>query len=69
MDKVLDYNATIFIEYGDGSGFNFDVSISGMEHEIVASLMMITRGTLIASNAVKATCYKPDGFELVQYVQ
>lgn len=69
MEKVIDYNATIFIEYKDGTGFNFEVSISGTECEIVASLMMITRGTLMSSNAYKATCYKPDGFELCSYVQ
>lgn len=69
MEKAIDYNATIFIEYEDGSGFNFDVSISGTENEIVAELMMITRGTLMSSNADKATCYKPDGFELCSYVK
>lgn len=69
MEKAIDYNATIFIEYEDGSGFNFDVSISGTENEIVSELMMITRGTLMSSNADKATCYKPDGFELCSYVK
>lgn len=69
MEKAIDYNATIFIEYSDGTGYNFEVSISGTECEIVASLMQITRGTLMASSAYKATCYKPDGFELCAYYQ
>ena len=69
MKKAIDYKATIFIEYSDGTGFNFEVSISGTESGIVASLSMITRGTLMASSAYKATCYKPDGFELCSYVR
>lgn len=68
MDEI-DYQATIFIEYQDDTCFNFEVYISGTENAILAELMMITRGTLMASNAVKATCYNPEGFELCQYIR
>lgn len=44
-------------------------SRTGEEHEIIASLLMITRGTLMASMACKAICYKPDGFEVCSYVK
>ena len=63
----MKYTATIEIEYKDGTNFTFEVTMEGKEHEIVASLMMITRGTLMASSALKATCYKNDGFEICSY--
>lgn len=59
---------TIVVEYNDKSEFTFDVTMQGTENEIIGNLMMITRGTLIASNARKATCYKNDGFELCSYI-
>lgn len=60
---------TIFIEYNDESEFHFDVTIEGTESEITANLMMITRGTLMASNGRKATCYNDDGFEICSYIK
>lgn len=68
MNKEMKETMTIVIEYSDKTEFTFDVTIQGKEHEIVGELMMITRGTLIASNAVKATCYRNDGFELCSYI-
>lgn len=65
----MKYTATIEIEYRDGTGFTFEVTIEGKEHEIVANLLMITRGTLMASSGCKATCYKSDGFELCSYTR
>ncbi len=67
--KEIKMTVTIFIEYSDSTEFNFTVTMEGKEHEIIASLLMITRGTLMASNAKKATCYKDDGFELCSYLQ
>lgn len=58
---------TIFIEYNDESEFHFDVTIEGTETQIIASLMMITRGTLMASNGIRATCYNDEGFEICSY--
>lgn len=60
---------TIFIEYNDESEFHFDVTIEGTESEIKANLMMITRGTLMASSGKKATCYNDDGFEICSYIK
>lgn len=65
----MKYTATIVLEYSDGSDMTFDVTIEGDEHDIVASLLMITRGTLMASMACKATCYKSDGFDICSYVK
>ena len=60
---------TIILEYSDKSETNFDVTITGSETAIIADAMMITRGTLMASIAEKATCYKDDGFELCSYIK
>lgn len=68
MNKEMKETMTIVIEYSDKSEFTFDVTIQGKEHEIVGELMMITRGTLKASYARKATCYRNDGFELCSYI-
>lgn len=69
MKKDIKFTATIVIEYSDGSETTFDVTMTGKEYEIVGTLYMITRGTLQASIACKATCYKPDGFEICSYVK
>lgn len=65
----MKYTATIEIEYNDNTGFSFEVTIEGKEHEIVANLLMITRGTLMVSSGHRAICYKNDGFELCSYVR
>lgn len=69
MKKEIKTTVTIFIEYSDNSEFHFDVTIEGSENRIVGELLMITRGTLMAANARKATCYKEDGFELCSYIR
>lgn len=57
------------IEYEDESSFSFDVvSHSDSEHEIIADIKMITRGTLMASRAIKATAYNHEGFEICSYI-
>ena len=60
---------TIIIEYNDDSEFSFDVTIEGTDSQITASLMMITRGTLMASSGKRATCYNDDGFEICSYTK
>lgn len=58
------------IEYNDGSSFSFDVeSHSEKEHEIIAEIMKITRGTLMASGATRATAYNSEGFEICSYIK
>lgn len=55
------------VEYDDKTSFNFNVEIEGRESSFLASLMMITRGTLMASNASCATAYREDGFPICSY--
>lgn len=53
--------------YKDGSERHFEVLLEGREHEIMADLMMITRGTLQASSAHRATAYNDQGFDVCSY--
>lgn len=53
--------------YNDESEMHFDVLLEGKEHEYMATLMMITRGTLMASSAVRATAYDDQGFDVCAY--
>lgn len=61
--------AKVVLAYKDGSEITFEVTTEGKECDIVASLLMITRGTLMASMARIATCYKPDGTKLCVYTK
>lgn len=65
--QVLKGKFYVEIRYNDGSEFGFDVIIEGSESAIVANLMMITRGTLMASSGCYAVCYRDDGFEVCAY--
>lgn len=60
-----------FIElvYNDDSTSGFYVEVEGEEHEYMALLYMITRGTLMASSAKEATCYNDEGFDVCSYVK
>lgn len=60
---------TFFVEliYNDESEMHFEVSIEGREHDYMAVLSMITRGTLMASMAVRATAYNDQGFDVCSY--
>lgn len=60
-----------FVEvlYGDYSEFNFKVELESSENQAHAVLSMITRGTLLASSACKATAYNEDGFVVCSYVR
>lgn len=60
-----------FIElvYSDDSEFGFNVEIDGSPSAVVAQLMMITRGTLMASMACRATCYNSEGFDVCAYTK
>ena len=65
MEKL--YHFYILVIYDDNSEFGFDVKIGGKSHEVLANIQMITRGTLMASNAKYAYAYKDDGFEACAY--
>ena len=60
---------SVWVEYADKSKFNFDVTLNGKESEIYAELMMIVRGTLMASCASRIVAYNEDGLEVVSYFQ
>lgn len=53
--------------YNDESDVHFDVILDGTDSEIMATLMMMTRGTLMASLAVRATAYNDQGFDVCSY--
>lgn len=59
----------IEIVYSDDSSFSFEVTFPTKEDESHAALDLITRGTLMASSAHRATCYKEDGFEVCAYIK
>lgn len=56
------------IIYSDETSFGFNVELEGSEHEVYANLMMISRGTLMASSAVRCIAYNDDGFDVLSYV-
>lgn len=53
--------------YNDESEMHFDVLLDDSELAYSATLMMITRGTLMASMAVRATAYNDQGFDVCSY--
>ena len=68
MKKITNSKVFIEIEYNDESSFTFDVlSHAETESAYVAEIMMITRGTLLASGAYKATAYNEEGFPIAAY--
>lgn len=60
---------TIELTWKDKSSLNFKVEAEGGTPEIISTLMMITRGTLMASSAIKAICYNEEGFDVISYIQ
>lgn len=60
---------TIELTWKDESETMFNVEIDGKEHEVMAVLMWVTRGSLMASNAQKATAYNEEGFDVVSYIK
>ena len=60
---------TVELVYGDDSSIFFQVGVDGEEYEYMALLSMITRGTLMASMAKRATCYNDEGFDVCSYVK
>lgn len=62
-------NFTIELIWNDESKTMFETTIKGKEHEIMGTLMWITRGSLMASGACRATAYNDQGFDVVSYVQ
>ena len=61
--------ATFILIYSDESEVNFEVKVEGKEHEYMATLMMIARGTLMASMAERINVYDDQGFDILAYVK
>lgn len=57
------------VKYDDDSSFSFDVIIEGSDNDVLANMMMITRGTLMASSGSKATAYDYEGFPICSYMK
>lgn len=66
---IMEQSYFVELVYNDESEMNFEVRLDGTDTEIMAHLMMITRGTLMASLAVKATAYNDQGFVVCSYLQ
>lgn len=60
---------TIELTWKDESSKYFKVEVEGTTHEIESILMWITRGTLMATYAIKAICYNDEGFDVMSYTQ
>lgn len=61
--------ATIFLTYRDDSEVCFEFSCDGRDHEALATLYMVCRGTLMASSAKSVAAYDEEGFDLCSYVK
>lgn len=48
---------------------SFEVVIDDPKVKALASIMMIARGTLMASSAIRVTAYNDDGFDIASYVK
>ncbi len=60
---------TVKLAWEHDSDTSFKVNLEGKDYEILSTIMWITRGTLMASNATRATAYNEDGFEAVSYIK
>lgn len=65
-------NSKVFVEleYNDESTMSFDlIPNAESSNDYQAIIMMVTRGTLMASMAVKVTAYNMDGFPIASYTK
>ncbi len=60
---------TVEMTYNDETEIHFTVEIDGTDNQIYGQLMMITRGTLMASGAQRATAYNEEGFDVCNYIK
>lgn len=57
------------IVYEDGSATTFEVSIKDTEYNAVATMMMITRGTLLTTTGKWGIAYNERGRQVACYFQ
>jgi len=61
--------ASVCLEYSDESEVWFDFESSESEHNAKATLLMVCRGTLMASSAKRIVAYNDEGFDICSYVK
>ena len=66
--EIMKHKFYVEIAYNDNSEFHFNVELEGTDYEVMASLTMITRGTLMASSAYRAIAYNEEGFDVCSYI-
>ena len=69
IKNLSDMEATIFLTYRDDSEVCFTYKCEEDKSHALATLMMVCRGTLMASSAVKVTAYNEDGFDICSYTK
>lgn len=60
---------TLVLEYKDESDTQAEIVVDGEPHEYMALLLMICRGTLMASGAKRSIIYNSEGFEECAYIK
>lgn len=58
---------TLCIVYNDESEMNAEITVEGKDSDKYALLLMICRGTLMASSAKRGYIYNSEGFEVCAY--
>lgn len=66
---MKDENYRVEIIFSDTSNFNFEVKLHGKESDNRALLMIITRGTLLATSAVRGLAFTEQGDNILNYVR
>lgn len=66
---MKDENYRVEIIFNDNSKFNFEAKLQGTESDNRALLMMITRGTLLATSAVRGLAFTEQGDNVLNYVR
>lgn len=61
--------ATIFLTYRDDSEVCFTFECEEDKNHALATLMMVCRGTLMASSAKQIVAYDEEGFDICSYIR
>lgn len=61
--------ATIFLKYRDDSEICFTFECEEDEIRAIATLMMVCRGTLMASSGNSIVAYNEEGFDICSYTK
>lgn len=61
--------ATVFLTYKDDSEVSFEFKSYDPDRDALATLMMVCRGALMASIAVKVEAFNEDGFDICSYIK